>query len=226
MDSKKQNILLPGLPGRLVCTHDPAHMNDLITPSATLEALQKKADIISALCIIFIVDITKHKPRSYIANWSSVNLPLQVPTRHDVLALKYLGIQNILYNTSTTQLDILSTDTQRQALWIATRGATPTTKAMVYNMFVLTRIGYAPRLTSSLKDVREKLDKPVQKPLRNLCNNVPSFPTKLLYIPNNLPGLRFKCPTDTTTTTTMTMIHRTHLQSKANTIAGMLMRPQ
>ena len=50
-------------------------MDGLIIPSATLEALQKKADTISASIIIFGVDIAIHKLRSYIANWSSVNKP-------------------------------------------------------------------------------------------------------------------------------------------------------
>ena len=54
---EKDNILLPGLPGKLIYTHNPAYMDDLITPSARLESLQRKADIISAFCIIFGVDI-------------------------------------------------------------------------------------------------------------------------------------------------------------------------
>ena len=88
-------------------------------------------------------------------------------------------------------------------LRIATRMATLTTKAMVYsNMFVLQRIGYyPPHLTSSLKDMRGKLDEPVQKLLRNLSSNMPSFPTKILNIPKNTSGIGFKCPTDTITTT-------------------------
>ena len=56
-------------------THDPAYMDDLITPSVTREVLQKKADIISAYCTIFGVDITIHNLRSCIANMPSVNTP-------------------------------------------------------------------------------------------------------------------------------------------------------
>ena len=49
-------------------------MDDLIIPSATLESLQRKADIISVFCIIFGVDIAKQKLRSYMVNWSSVDI--------------------------------------------------------------------------------------------------------------------------------------------------------
>ena len=63
---KEQKMLLQGLPGKLVYTHDPAYMDDLITPSGTQEALQKKEDIISFL--IFGVYTEILKMRSYIAN--------------------------------------------------------------------------------------------------------------------------------------------------------------
>ena len=72
---KKDNIL-PGLPGKLIYTHNPAYVEDIITPSATLESLQMNADIISAFCIIFGVDITIQRLRSYLANWSSVSIPI------------------------------------------------------------------------------------------------------------------------------------------------------
>ena len=68
------NILLPGLPGEIIFAHYPAYMNDLITPSATLELLQRKADIILAFFIIFGLDIAIKKPRSYVANWSTTNI--------------------------------------------------------------------------------------------------------------------------------------------------------
>ena len=122
---KEDNILLPGLQGKLTFAHDPAYMNDLITLSATLELLQNKADIISAFCIIFGVDIAIKKLRSYVANWSATYITtnptlqvhsgdwvaqavqLQISIEMETLALKYLGIHNILNNTSTTQLNIV-----------------------------------------------------------------------------------------------------------------------
>ena len=58
---KKDNILLQRLPGKLVYIHDPAYMDDLITPSATPESLQRKADIISTFYVIFGVEIAIQK---------------------------------------------------------------------------------------------------------------------------------------------------------------------
>ena len=76
---KEENILLPGLPGNLFYTHDRVYVDEQITPSATLEALQKEADIISVFYIIFGVDIAMHKLMSYLANLSSANIP-NIPT--------------------------------------------------------------------------------------------------------------------------------------------------
>ena len=56
---------------------------------------------------------------------------------------------------------------------------------------------------------------------------IPSFPSKLLYIPKNMLGLEFKCPTRSITTTKMAIIHRAHLQPKdvGSIRAGILVRP-
>ena len=78
---KEANILLPGLPGKLIFAHDPAYIDDLITPSATLELLQKKKELISAFCIIFGVDIAIKKLRSYVDNWSATDTKVD-PTLH------------------------------------------------------------------------------------------------------------------------------------------------
>ena len=51
-----------------MCTHDHAYINDLITPSPTLESLQGRTNIISAFCIIFGVDMVL---KSYVTKWSS-----------------------------------------------------------------------------------------------------------------------------------------------------------
>ena len=74
------------------------------------------------------------------------------------------------------------------------------------------------QLTSSLKDMRDKLDKPVQNLLIKISSNISSFPTKLLYIPKIMSGLGFK----------IAMVHRAPLQSRAaaNITAGMKMGPQ
>ena len=86
---------------------------------------------------------------------------------------------------------------------IATRSASAAVKKMVYNLFVLPRIGYdAPHLTSSLDEMRVKLDKPAQKLLRRISNNMTSFPTKLLHLPSKMAGLGLKCPTGIFATTT------------------------
>ena len=62
---------------------------------------------------------------------------LQISTKEEAFAIKYPGIHNILNNRSTSQLNILSTDTQRVGLRIASRRASAQVKIMVYNAFGL-----------------------------------------------------------------------------------------
>ena len=45
----------------LAFTHDPAYLEVLTTPSAKLEFLQTKADMILVFCVIFGMDIAIHK---------------------------------------------------------------------------------------------------------------------------------------------------------------------
>ena len=75
---------------------------------------------------MFGVDVAVKKLRSYVTNWSATDITtnptlqvhsgdwvaqavqLQISTKEEAVALKYIGIHNILNNTSTTQLNILS----------------------------------------------------------------------------------------------------------------------
>ena len=175
------------------------------------------------------VDIAIQKLRSYETNWSSVDIvanpTLQVHRRDWTPQTVHQGI----HNTSKTQLDILSIETQRIAMRIASRRASATVKAMANNMYSLARIRYyGPHLTSSLDDMRKMLDKPIQKLLRKISSNMTSYPTELRYIPKMMAGLGVKCSTDIITASKMAIIHRAQLQSKdaASIAAGMVMRPQ
>ena len=59
-------------------------------------------------------------------DWLAHAVHLQVSREWEALALKYLGIHNILSNTSSTQLDILCNGTERLALRMATKRASVT----------------------------------------------------------------------------------------------------
>ena len=100
---------------------------------------------------------------------------------------------------------------------------------MVYNMYALARIRYyGPHLTSSIEDMRKRLEKPIHNLLRNISIDMTSFPTELLYIPKTIAGIGFKCPTDIITSSKLAIIYRAQLQSRDafNIAAGMTIKPQ
>ena len=57
-------------------TVDTAAADDLLSACGTLHALQRKADIVSAFCIIFGLDIATTKLRTFHLQWGNGNLDL------------------------------------------------------------------------------------------------------------------------------------------------------
>ena len=76
-------------------------------------------------------------PTVHKGGWIAHPVQLQVSIEWETLALKCLDINIILNNTSSTQLDILSNDSQRLTLRIATKRASATVEAIYYNQYVL-----------------------------------------------------------------------------------------
>lgn len=58
----------------------------------------------------------------------------------EAIVLKYLGVNKILNDTSSTKLDIHNKSTQCLTPYIATWGTSATTKAKVYDEYVVTVI--------------------------------------------------------------------------------------
>ena len=105
-------------------------------------------------------------------------------------------MQDKLNSTSSTQLNIFSADIQRVALRVSTRRALTTVKDMAHNHLVLQRVFYyAPHLTSSLKKIRKKSEKPAQKLLGGIQSIIPYFPTRSLHRRRKVAGFGIKCPT-------------------------------
>ena len=50
-------------------------MDNLVSVARSLSALQMKANIISAYCLIFGIDIATHKLRAFVSHWSDYPVP-------------------------------------------------------------------------------------------------------------------------------------------------------
>eukprot|EP01036_Dinobryon_divergens_P062056 gene62056-biopygen41823 len=57
------NPLIPGRPGIVVASQDTCYADDLLSPAATLDNLQLKADLVSAFALVFGLDIASNKLR-------------------------------------------------------------------------------------------------------------------------------------------------------------------
>eukprot|EP01032_Pedospumella_encystans_P017983 gene17983-20484_t len=201
-------ILAPK-PGLVVSSQDTCYADDLLSPAATLENLQLKADLISAFALIFGLDIASNKLRLHChlwsgttpptqpeltlhgPNWQPTNLPVELSTNKQPLQLKYLGPTFDLDNSSHTLLEYLSTHISNQCNRIITRRASVKTKLTVVQSSTYGRLRYfMPHLTNSLKDLQTKLDKPIEKFYRQLTRNMHSHPNSLLPPPPPKPTPR------------------------------------
>eukprot|EP01041_Mallomonas_annulata_P007570 gene7570-biopygen3632 len=117
------NPLIPGRPGIVVASQDTCYADDLLSPAATLDNLQLKADLVSAFALVFGLDIASSKLRLHCHLWSGITppsppqltlhgpnwypttLPIALSTYKHPLLLKYLGPTFDLDNSSHTLRD-------------------------------------------------------------------------------------------------------------------------
>ena len=215
-------------------SHDGAYADDTVSVSATFRAMQAKADIVSAFCIVFGLAINADKLRLFHFNYSA-----QDPTREDPPdliihgpgwtphavpikqhgAIKHLGV-HIDGNgdqLSTTQLDLTSARLKRECNIIAASRAPATDKALALKVSTYNRASYALKFTNVSLKALQTLDATVSKCFRRITNNPPSFPASLLYNTPNRLGLNLCLFSDHVNNEKATLLHRcTHSDDATN----------
>ena len=168
---------------------DQAYMDDLITPAATHAAIQERANIISAFCIIFGISLSRQKFRKLAINgdleapvvvygpgWVEVALPEQ-----DGASMVNLGLTADTKYTGKLQLDLLQ-KAARQHCGITQRSkASSTTKMMVYKTSIIRKLAYAGKFLPVSLTALRSLDKIGDGFIRAITKATPSWPAALLY---------------------------------------------
>jgi hypothetical protein len=181
---------------------DQAYADDLISVTGTLEAIQKKADVVSGFCIIYGLELSIQKFRSFAINWGNPEkasnheiivhtegwLPTRIGMKQDG-SFKHLGVtwdMDLLNNTQHSQaIDLLRSMLSR----VVVKTGSPETKWVAVRRSLYERIAYYGKFMPwSLSRTRE-LDKPISAFIRRITKNMPSFPEQLIYLPINMGGL-------------------------------------
>jgi hypothetical protein len=207
-----------------------------------MEALQAKADVVSAVCIIAEVKLSHPKFLAFAPNWGNsqradfrdpLNITVHgqrwqessVVVKTDGTA-KYLGVRldmDLTHNTNFRfALDLL---TEKCAIIRARKGSADT-KYMVLRRSLIEKIAYHGKFMTWDLAQYEKLDSVIQGTYRHITHNMRGFPDALLSTPHALMGLGLDRISDVCQERKASLVHRMSEGCLPTTVAmqGLLIR--
>ena len=224
----------------LRAVEDPCYADDLLSLCGCLADLQTKADLMSAMAMIFKLKFNMKKLRLFLLEskvFSNITPdPILVIREnhwdnqiHCSLSttgeFKSVGVIHSLRGTSS-QLDTNLLYVKRVCKVIDSKKAWARSKILALNCHVYNKVAYVGQFGSwSLADYR-LFDIPVQELLRRTTHNLPSHASLLLYMPRASGGLQLKRLSDYMIMAKFGVLHRT-LLADVNTAAaadGLLLR--
>eukprot|EP01041_Mallomonas_annulata_P042122 gene42122-biopygen5635 len=193
-----------GANGRLYCAGETAFADDMESTTATNTAMQIKAEVVSAFCLIFELSISPAKLRRYFQDWSrnvtaaelvdmivytsgwqpyTVKIEVEGNT-------PYLGGQYPITSKDAKEMlnDMLDT-ARRHCQGILHTSGSPTSKLMAVTISTHKKIQYIAKISSySLAQYRQ-LDKIFAAYYRRITMNMTGYPTALMHIATERGGL-------------------------------------
>ena len=196
-----EEFMAPGALGTPYAVGDMGYADDLVSTSRSLHGLQRQADIISAFALCFHMEIsvsklrlavfgrrTRHSPPTealtiYGEHWS----PQHVSVKDDG-TIKMLGMTFDIHGPQHTQA---AATTLRIGRASAIMGAQRAVDNAVLTATVssLTRASYTAQFTAWSAAALPGLDTKFNQLYRRLSGNMPTFPTRLLYLPTSSGGM-------------------------------------
>ena len=224
------------LQGRACFARDTAFADDLLSHARLLPQFQRKADIVSAFAIIFGLTLLPSKIRAFICDWSGVVQREEsflvhtwgwTPSRV-VFArtgvVKYLGSLISLDHSGTPELLKIRAMLNRVIAVISRRKASERAKLMVVAVSSMAKARYGATFAPlTLAQIRT-LDAPISRFFRKLLQLMPSFPTRVLYMPVGAAGLGLPCLSTAIMKARVRVIQRSPVMDTQAAISGMLAR--
>ena len=210
-------------------TQDTAYADDLLSISATTVGLQAKADIVSAFCIIFGMDIAASKLRAVQIHWgqedrhcdasssllirnhswpNTTSVPLRSWNDPEAKPTKYLGILFDFINSHSTHLHLTSEGIRRDFSTLHRRACLPLLKIEVAIAGVISKARYAAVHSSWNLPTLRKIDRIFSTHYRKILSLHAGFPHALLYAPAQVAGIGLPRFSDLVVTSKLSLIHR------------------
>ena len=195
----------PGTDGSLYTVGDMGYADDLVSTASTLQGLQRQADIVSAFAICFDMEISVSKLRLARFGRPSAPLsPLQAapealiihgrtwsPQRVEVKCggtIKMLGMTFDIQGPQRTQAAATKLRLARASTILCAQRAVDNA-VLTASVSSLTRASYTAQFTDWSADDLTELDTALNRLFRRASNNMPTFPTRLLYLPASHGGM-------------------------------------
>ena len=193
-----------GQDSKLVRAQDTGYADDLLSVSARLSGLQAKADVVSAFCIIFGLDIAVAKVRTLYLQWGhedtkessqpkltvhvlphwshTTTISFSSPSSNPQ-PIKYLGLYYDYYHADRSHFDRMVASTHHDFQLLLTKRGRSEDKIQIAIAGILSRLRFVGKYTSwSLRQLHA-LDSTCATYYRKLLRLTPSFSTDLLYGP-------------------------------------------
>ena len=200
-DSLKNPSLLYGEHGRQYHMQEIAYVDDIESSTLSATAMQRKADIVSAFCIITGIQLSYSKLRrsltvrpktdsiSFLKEFLPMNVHIkpwtaqQTKVKHDQFT-EYLGIKNDLQGQPfVTQFDDTSIQLKQFVHQLTLSSASARVKLDVLVKSVYPAIQYQMRIANYPYEQYKQLDKTVYPLLKQITLSPPTYPYALLHLP-------------------------------------------
>ena len=207
-DSLHNPSMLYGENGHQYPMQEIAYVDDIESSTFTSPAMQRKADIVSAFCIITGIQLSHSKlrrsitacPKYYpfipIDEFQSMKVHTtdtwvaqSIRVKHDQYT-EYLGIKNDLQGQPyTTQLNDTFTQLKQFLHQLTFSTASPQIKIDVLTKSVYPAVQYPMRITTYPLSTYHSLDSEIYKLLLKITRTSHGFPYALLHLPAKYVGL-------------------------------------
>ena len=186
---------------------ETAYVDDLESCSVNAEGIQRKADIVSAFCLITGISISMDKLRRVLHDWKGKRSTAEAPDMfihtynwepHPIRAAtersadsttKYLGVPYDADNSGKTAMAQLLGTARLHCQTVAHTKASDTTKLEVVASSTMAKERYTGKLSNLTLSQYRRVDKVFNNFLTTTTKNMRGFPADLLYLSWKFGGL-------------------------------------
>ena len=173
---------------------ETAYADDLLSYAPTAAELQRKADIVSAFCVVMGLQLSTSKLRRFVmihsgldgeANATVVHhkhwMPESIAAQNDG-TLEYLGGLRDVDGSSRTELEVMKDIAKKHCAEIQICAASSATKIGIVDTSTYGKLRYKGKLMSTTLTELQQVDKIVYKFHTKATKQMATFPYELMYL--------------------------------------------